>query len=192
MKRVILLFAAVLVLISCKTGEIFPSNSNGEVDVRVNSKLNKAYKKSQQSFFGQLSKVDADRLRDSIQYQLQTKIDPDKAILINYEQFGTNCLIANAPVETKNVVAHNGIRISARMSKAYNAVDFFIYEDIPEYQNIYGTIEEYQSDSGFFKSNLFTSDQNCGAFFILKSDGSFLKYYGEDYYTEVDNFLKKN
>ncbi|BAO54399.1 hypothetical protein NMS_0390 [Nonlabens marinus S1-08] len=177
---------------SCKTGEIFAPNPYDEGDVRVNSKLNREYKKSRQSFFGQLSKADADQLRDSLQSQLQTKIDPEKAILINYEQFGTNCLIANASLKTKDVVAHNGIRISARMSKKYNAVDFFVYEDIAEFQNIYEAIEKYQSDPGFFKSNLFTSDQNCGAFFLLKPDGSFLKHYGEDYFTEVDNFFKMN
>ncbi len=51
---------------------------------------------------------------------------------------------------------------------------------------------EFILDSGFFYENVFTEHQNCEAFLIIKPNGDFHKFYGEDYYTEVENFLEKN
>jgi hypothetical protein len=44
-------------------------------------------------------------------------------------------------------------------------------------------------DSGFFSNNIFTEREMCSAFIIIKPNGKFFKYYGEDYNTKIKDFL---
>ena len=63
---------------------------------------------------------------------------PDKnSILINYHQHGNNCNEYGLEENSAKTQIDNIFRISARMSKNYNATDFFIYStDYPIKKNV--------------------------------------------------------
>lgn len=77
------------------------------------------------------------------------------------------------------------------MSKEHNASDFFVYSESVLNKERIENRKNFILDSGFFAKNIFTLQENCRAFFILKPNGEFMKYYGSDYYSEVEKFLKE-
>ena len=94
---------------------------------KINSVLNKQYLESRQSFLGKLDSAQLQEIRSLISKELNTEIAADKSILINYSQKATNCLTYN-----KNVKSFDrSIEISNRISKKYNAVDFFVFSEKP-------------------------------------------------------------
>ena len=90
-----------------------------------------------------------------------------------------------------SIVTDNGLRISNEISAKNNAIDFFVFIKDSYNNAILSTREQFILDKGFFHNKVFTLHENCKDFFILKPDGEFMKYYGEDYYTEVECFLSR-
>lgn len=169
----------IVILISCKA----------QKEVKVNTKVNKIYSKSVKSFRGTLTREEYLNFISRLELELKTIIPKDKSVLINYSQRGDNCFIMGYNDATFSNVRDNTIRISNTMSKEYHAVDFFVYSVDTFLKEVYEGKKDYQLDSGFFYNEVFTLHENCGAFFILKPNGEFLKHYGEDYFTRVKNFL---
>ena len=181
--KVSCLFIGVFFM-SCGTQKNKESNS-------VNTSFNSKYSKSRKSFEGDLSGQEYYVLKTKIEKELGVKIPRGKSILINYKQYGSNCFSYGLSRRSKRDIAASTIRISSRMSKEYNAEDFFVYSNNALNKECYEDVKDYKLDSGFFKDLIFTLEENCTAFFIVKPNGNFLKYYGEDYFTEVKNFLKE-
>ncbi|MDQ7918583.1 hypothetical protein RBU60_13470 [Mesonia sp. MT50] len=165
------------------------SQKNGETK-RVNTFFDSNYKKSRKSFKGDLSGQEYDVLKTKIEKELGVKIPLGKSILVHYRQFGANCFLKGKGRKFKSNVSNNGINFSTKISAAYNTEDFFIYSDNAINKDHYENLPEFQLDPGFFKELIFTLEENCAAFFVVKPNGKFLKYYGEDYNTEIENFLK--
>ncbi|NGY35915.1 hypothetical protein FQU23_000115 [Flavobacterium sp. XN-5] len=181
------IFYMILILISASC----ISQTTTSPTTVLNSVLNKQYIESRKSFKGKLNPQQFQEIRSLIIKELNAEIPADKSILINYSQRAPNCLSLNI-----NNISFSGfdrsIEISKRISKKYNTIDFFVFSEDVVNKEIYEEQKDFIKDSGFFYDNVFTLHENCEAFFILKSNGDFMKYYGEDYYSKVEYFLRRN
>ena len=59
---------------------------------------------------------------------------------------------------------------------------FFFRDDFSESPS-------FVADNGFFYNIVFTEHNICKGFFILKPNGHFYKYYGEDYYYRIKDAI---
>ena len=158
---------------------------------KINTKINKEYIASRKTFVGKLNIDEYKQIREMFINELKTEIPSNKSILINFYQFGSNCFEYGFSKKDAMTVIDNSIRISSRMSKEHNASDFFVYSENVLNKERIENRKKFILDSGFFAKNIFTLQENCRAFFILKPNGEFMKYYGSDYYSEVEKFLKE-
>lgn len=158
---------------------------------KINFKINKKYIASRKAFEGKLNPDEHKKIREALIYELKTEIPGSKSILINFYQFGLNCFEYGFTKKDAINVIDNSIRISSQMSNDNNAIDFFVYSKNVSNKERVENRKNFILDSGFFANNIFTLQENCRAFFILKPNGEFLKYYGSDYYSEVEKFLKE-
>jgi len=165
---------------------------NTENQSSINSSINEGYNKSNKIFTGTLNDTEYNDILKILEVELNTLIPDGKSILINYGQKAPNCILFGKKERVQSKVVDNGIAISSRISSSHNAVDFFVYQKNSYFEEIFQTKKEYKLDSGFFHDNIFTLHENCSAFFLLKPNGDFLKYYGEDYFSEVESFLVKD
>ena len=180
-----------LILMSIITSCAAQIKSNDSINRKVNTHFNKDYFASKKTFYGKLNEVECKEIRKTIIAELKTIIPDQNSILINYYQHGNNCYKYGLNEKYAKEEINNGIRISARISKTYNVTDFFIYSSDYRDKLILENSRVYTLDSGFFSTNIFTLKENCAAFFIIKPNGEFMKYYGTDYYSEVIKFLEK-
>ncbi|WP_411766782.1 hypothetical protein [Winogradskyella sp. A3E31] len=150
--------------------------------------MNAKFKKTRKSFVGKLNTEELDKLYNNLDYHLNTTLSRDLAVLINYKQRGSNCF--DFEEKALNSYAKRGHKISKQMSKSYKIQDFFVFSEDAFYRGFYDKIDFYKKDSGFFKRNIFTLEEVCSAFLLVKSNGEFLKFYGTDYYSEVENFME--
>jgi hypothetical protein len=178
-------FISIFFLISCLT------NKSVVESIELNTKPNSKYKKSRKTYSGTLNKSEYDELIKKLETELKTIIPTGKSILVNFNQKAQNCISVGFNEENNKQVTKNRIRNSSRISSNNNAIDFFVYTNDSHNKAIYEKTPEFMLDSGFFYSDVFTEHQNCAGFLIVKPNGDFYKYYGEDYYTEVREFLER-
>lgn len=157
----------------------------------MNTSFDSNYNKSRKTFEGDLNEPEYELLKTKIEKELNVKIPQGKSILIHYRQYGSNCFLNGRDRNFQSSVTNNVINSSTKIRTTYNVEDFFIYSSDALDKEYYEGVKEFELDSGFFKKLIFTLEENCAAFFVLKPNGEFLKYYGEDYTTEIKNFLKK-
>lgn len=169
----------------------FSAFAQQDSETKVNTKLNRQQLKSRKSFVGKLNAKEYRELRGHILNTLQIDAPKETTLIIHFFQNGINCFDYGLNEETGIHVRNNIIAISDRMSKQYQAKDFFVYTSDVLNKNRLEDHEKFMLDPGFFDEEIFTLKENCRAFFILKPDGSYMKYYGSDYFTEVETFLKK-
>ncbi|WP_452602010.1 hypothetical protein [Pontimicrobium sp. MEBiC06410] len=179
------LFILTFAIISCGA-----KKTSTKTKLKVNTHFNERYKNSVKTFTGVLNNTDYNALKTALKTALEkelgTTLPNDKAILINYNQEAPNCI----GYTYWNI--GNRVRISSRISNANNAMDFFVYNANAFHKELYEKYKKYRLDTGFFYNTIFTLHENCKAFFIVKPNGDFLKYYGEDYFSIVEDFLKKD
>ncbi|MFK5981515.1 MAG: hypothetical protein QM499_01275 [Flavobacteriaceae bacterium] len=130
-------------------------------------------------------------MKRHLEKELNTKIQEGKSILINYRQKARNCISLSLSNSNFSKFTNRGIKISSRISAENNTSDYFVYEKNAFYKNLYKEKQNFKLDSGFFYNNIFTLHETCDAFFIIKPNGNFLKYYGGDYFSIVKTFLEK-
>lgn len=185
-------FIIIILFISCGTNEITINKTDVNTNLKdVNTNPNSEYTKSRKAYSGSLNKSEYSDLIKILEVELKTTIPLDKSILINFNQQAPNCILAGFSTKDYKQIAKNRIRISSRMSSNNNAIDFFVYTKDAYNHEIYDELTEFRLDSGFFYKNVFTEHQNCEGFLIIKPNGEFYKYYGEDYYSEVKAFFNK-
>ena len=179
-------FISFILIISCGINKVATENKD------VNTQPNSKYKKSRKAYSGTLNSSEYKELIKNLEVELKAAIPKDKTILINFSQKAPNCISVRFSEEDNKQVTNNRIRNSSIISSNNNTIDFFVYTKDSFKKEIYKKRTEFILDSGFFYENVFTKHQNCEAFFIVKPNGDFYKYYGEDYYTEVKKILEKN
>jgi|SRR5699024_2781088 len=158
---------------------------------KINTKANKAYSASVKSFTGKLNQTEYQEIRKRIETELNTEIPEGKSILINYFQNGKNCIGYGFSEESFKNTINNSQKISDRISKKYHTKDYFVYSSTAINKEKIENQQDFILDTGFFQQEIFTLQENCKAFYILKSNGEFMTFYGEDYYSEVEAFLEK-
>lgn len=177
---------SLITLISCGI------NKKVVVKSDVNTKPDTEYKKSRKAFSGKLNDSEYKELISLIESELKTTIPEGKSVLINYNQKAQNCISLSLNDKDISTVIKNRVLISSRISSNNNTINFFVYANDSYHKDIYQERDNFILDSGFFYDNVFTEHENCEAFLIIKPNGNFLKYYGEDYYSEVSEFLENN
>ncbi|HET8839645.1 MAG TPA: hypothetical protein VFM82_11695 [Flavobacteriaceae bacterium] len=182
LKKQVYFFLAILVASCAAPKKTVPESL-------INTELNEESRASRKTFYGKLEEEEYSQIREMIETELGTSIPEDKAILINFEQYGRNCRKLILPEENLRSLIHNIVEISNRISAEKNTADFFIYTKNVPFKKLYEENESFQLDPGFFSKNIFTLHENCSGFFILKTNGEFMKRYGGDYFTHVQNFL---
>lgn len=180
-----IIYAVVIVLIASCTSKKINSTA-----ASVNTKLNNDYIASTKSFQGKLNPEQYIEIKTALEIELKTEIKQGKSILINYVQNAPNCIFAGYSKKSMSKVTDNELKISNEISAKNNAIDFFVFTKDSYNNALLSTRANFILDSGFFYTKVFTLHENCEAFFILKPNGEFMKYYGEDYYTQVENFMK--
>jgi hypothetical protein len=186
-KILISIFFIAVVFMTTSCGNI----KSTKTESNINTKFNTEYKKSRKTFYGELSEKESNEIRKIIENELNSKVPDGKSILINFSQKGSNCISTGLNNKDAATVINNGIQISSRISMNNNTIDFFVYTADVFHKDVHQTKANFKLDSGFFYNNIFTLHENCEAFFILKPNGQFMKFYGEDYFSEVENFLQK-
>lgn len=183
------LILLVNTLFSCATNKITDIKPN--IDIEVNTKLNPELIESRKKFLGKLNNSQYKILKINLEKELNTKIPEGKTILINYRQKARNCISLSLNNNDFLKFTNRGIKTSSRISVDNNTSDYFVFEENTFYKNLYKENQNFKLDSGFFYNNIFTLHETCDAFFIIKSNGDFLKYYGGDYFSIVKTFLEK-
>jgi hypothetical protein len=130
-------------------------------------------------------------LKINLEKELNTKIPEGKSILINYRQKARNCISLSLNNNDFLKFTNRRIKISSRISADNNTSDYFVFKKNAFYINLYKEKQNFKLDSGFFYNNIFTLHETCDAFFIIKPNGDFLKYYGGDYFSKVKTFLEE-
>jgi hypothetical protein len=173
----------LLLFCSCKTNTLFISSET------INTEFNDEYKNSTKTYVGDLTAEQYKSIRNVIEKELPTKISHKQPILINYRRKGKNCGFMKNNGEHYLEVLNNSINISSRISRENKVANFFVFNKDAFFLDKIKMKKNFILDSGFFSDNIFTIDENCSGFFVLKTDGTFMKYYGEDYYSRVIEFL---
>jgi hypothetical protein len=153
--------------------------------------VNRTYRQNIKSFVGKVDGPDLPGFKRELEKQLNSKFPEGKAVLINYFQKAPNCITMKFKAEDALRVVNNSIFLSTKMCEKWNAVDYFVFSEDAYFKDLYHQQLHFHPDSGFFYNNIFTLQDVCRGFFILKPNGDFMKYYGEDYYSVVEEFLKK-
>ncbi|TYB75860.1 hypothetical protein [Bizionia myxarmorum] len=180
-----ILLLSIISIISCGTNKISTENT------KVNTAPNSKYKNTIKAYSGTLSISEYKELIKKLEIELKTAIPENTSILVNFNQKAPNCIAVGLSEGTNHQVIINRLRISERMSSDNNAVDFFVYTKDAYLNEAYQVNPAFTLDSGFFYNEVFPEHQNCAGFLIIKPNGAFYKYYGEDYFTEVKKFLEK-
>lgn len=142
-------------------------------------------------YIGELSTSDSFILVKEIEKEFNVSIPLNKNIIIHYSNRKYNCIGYNFSENGFYDIPERIINISNNLEKKYKLISLYSYSSISRFKNVFENITKYKLASDFINEVIFTELNYCGGFFILKSNGKFMKYYGDDYFTEVENFLKE-
>lgn len=157
----------------------------------VNTEYNKKYKKSISSKTGSLSTADFVKMKSSLSNELQINFEENKAIVIHYFQYGSNCILAGYNDEDVLGILNNIYGIANSKEKRFKVKNYFVYNSDSLFEPLLKNEESLILDSGFFKETIFTENKNCQGFYLLKYNGEYLIFYGSDYFDEIEAFLTK-
>ncbi|MDT8347451.1 MAG: hypothetical protein RQ756_06590 [Flavobacteriaceae bacterium] len=176
MRHLILMFTAVFVFTGCKSTEQAP---------KYNTKINTKYKESVKTYVGQLNPAELSKLRQEVMQALKTDWPKDQAIMVHFYQEAYNCYEYGIAEESAKNMQRKVFQISQRWAIKNNALHFFVYTNEYLYPEQISASGRPREDTGFFKDNVFTLNENCRAVLIVKPNGAFYKHYGNDYFTDA-------
>lgn len=179
------LFFLITTSISCGTKVM---SSNGS---KVNFRPNQVYKQTEIGYNGNLNQTMYFEVKDRMSSALQEEIPSEKTIIVHFNQNAPNCLGVNESPESFQKITENKMNWSSELCTRYNAVDYFVYTSNAFHNDYFKKNSVFKIDTGFFSEEVFTEHQNCAAVIIIKPNGSFHKYYGEDYFEDVSGFLNQ-
>ena len=191
LKKIYITIITFVVLVSCGS-----SNDTGSADAsivstkNINTTFNNEYRRHIKEYYGQIESKEYEVIRKKIEQELPYQISPQNAVLIHFRQQANNCIsmYENGSNYLKSLKFN--LKMSSKVSKGQGLSDFFVFTKDAYLLDQINMKKNFIMDSGFFSNNIFTEREMCSAFIIIKPDGKFLKYYGEDYYTKIKDFLK--
>ena len=172
-----------MALLSCKSKKavIIPEN--------INSKYNQEYINSKVSIFGKLTTDNYSELISKIESSLNIKIDKSRKIYLNFQQKGKNCIRAGQ--NSSKINFSKTLEISKRITSKYNTQRILSYHKNSFFNNQLSSKKIWALDSKDFLNNtVFDLKENCQAFLIIKPNGEFYKFYGEDHFSIIEDLLK--
>ena len=167
-----------------------PSNESVKKFV-VNSNANGDYRSSIHEIRGKLNESEKVLMLKNISKALDTSLTPDKTQLIHYKQSAPNCFLSDSLTSDDRIAFKHDMRVLNKISRKYNVQSFYVFEQNAPITGFLLEQNEFLLDSGYFYNDIFTEHENCGAFLMIMPDGRFIKYYGEDYYSLIIDFLEK-
>ena len=179
------LYFLVATFISCG------SNVNTSNVSKVNTKSNKVYKQSEIGYNGNLTETMYNKIKERMSDALMEEIPSDKTIIVHFNQNAPNCLAGNESSKSFLKRTEHKMNWSAELCKLHNAVDFFVYTSDAFHKDYFKTNSAFKVDPGFFYNQVFTEHKNCAGVLIIKPNGSFHKYYGENYSEDVIGYFNQ-
>lgn len=158
----------------------------------VNTYPNFKYQKSRKAFRGTLDSQQYLDTKATLEKELNVKIPAGKSIMIHFDQKAPNCISVRFNDDQSSKIIGTGFSLSDEMGKKYDVEEFSVYTADSFFAKKFEANKKFRLDSGYFAANIFTLRENCAAFYILKPNGKHITYYGEDYFSEVKDFLKRN
>lgn len=176
----------ILFLLIFVINAFFCNAQNNNIEFNVNN-----YRISKKSFYGKLKSKELRQIRDSISKELNIQFPNKKTVVIHYYQNSPNCY----PFYLSDIVGEgiidSDIYSASELSKKYNTLDFFVYSENSLIKEKLEKRTNFIKDSHFFSKNIFTLQENCVGFFILKTNGEFMIHYGGDYIIQSYDFFRK-
>jgi hypothetical protein len=157
----------------------------------VNTYPNWKYKKSRKSLHGTLDSQQYLDTKAALEKELNVKIPAGKSIMIHFDQKAPNCINVRFNDDQNSKIIGRGHSLSDEESVKYNVEQFSVYTADSFFAKKFEANKKFRLDTGYFSTNIFTLQENCAAFYILKPNGKHITYYGEDYFSEVKDFFEK-
>lgn len=156
-------------------------------EVKVNMILNRKYKKSVELTSGIMDSLKLKEFQQGLGFYLNSHFDSSKPIIIGFIQNGLNCLSQLGDQTYLEKLLSNYDKTLQYVAKEFDSNGYMMYTS-DAFVSSY-PCPNCIEDKGFMKRIVFTSDKNCMGFFVLLPNGEFYKYYGEDYFSIVDEVL---
>ena len=191
LKNSCLAIFTLVLIISCWISNVTGNKRASVISTNnINTTFNSEYKRHVKEYYGQIESNEYEVIRKKIEQELPYQISPQNAVLIHFRQQANNCIsmYENGSNYLKSLKFN--LKMSSKVSKGQGLSDFFVFTKDAYLLDQINMKKNFIMDSGFFSNNIFTEREMCSAFIIIKPDGKFLKYYGEDYYTKIKDFLK--
>jgi hypothetical protein len=169
----------------------FSQNSEPNIKpVKINRKFNTDYKKSIELTTGLIDSLCLIQFQSALNKSLSISNDFSKPIVIGYIQGGYNCISNSKKTKYNGNILSGYKKGITQLEDDFNVDSYMIYTQNSHVKD--SPCEGCILDNAFIKATIFPSDQNCMGFFVLFTDGTFYKYYGEDYFSILTNILKSN
>ncbi|MCB0398456.1 MAG: hypothetical protein KDD26_02325 [Winogradskyella sp.] len=176
------------ILLGCKSKEpkVLPIDSKN-----YNYKYGHKYAKNRLSYSG---KINSERLKElrSFIFSISSDFDINQTLLINFKNDGSYCISAN-PKYISNIPKslQNIYNMSNKFAVKYNIQHLCSFSKSSPFFEYLSENSNWVIDNGTIENIFFRSNQICSGFVIIEPDGSFLCHFGEDYFSEISNYLKK-
>jgi len=157
---------------------------------KINTKANSEYKKHFKGLYGKLTPEAYKTVIDSLQLHSEIELDKSKKVYVHFQQKGDNCIMYGQKESSIEFVLSNIERISKRVTQNNQTQRLLIFNQNSFFKEHLKKRIDWKLDTGFFKRNIFTEDTICQAFFVLKPNGEFYKFYGSDHFTLVKVLLE--
>lgn len=190
LKKIYITIITFVVLVSCGSSNgIGSTNASIVSNENINTTFNNEYKRHIKEYYGQIESKEYEVIRKKIEQELPYKISPQDAVLIHFRQQADNCISMRENGSNYLKSLKFNLKMSSKVSRGQGLSDFFVFTKDAYLMDRVAMKNNFIMDSGFFSNNIFTEREMCSAFIIIKPNGKFLKYYGEDYYTKIKDFL---
>lgn len=190
LKKLSITIITFVVLVSCESSNgIGSTNASIVSNENINTTFNNEYKRHIKEYYGQIESKEYEVIRKKIEQELPYKISSQDAVLIHFRQQADNCISMSENGSNYLKSLKFNIKMSSKVSRGQGLSDFFVFTKDAYLMDRVAMKNNFIMDSGFFSNNIFTEREMCSAFIIIKPNGKFLKYYGEDYNTKIKDFL---
>ncbi|WP_339757220.1 hypothetical protein [uncultured Winogradskyella sp.] len=181
MKYPLIAFVCIFTLvISCKSKPLSKENPH--------NKYGRSYAKKATGFVGKLNNTQLDSVRISLSQNLNVNIEKKQIILLHYRQAANFCISYGMTEKFIQNFINNTQNISERFTKNHNTKTLFVYTK-DYYFEKYLSNTNWILDNGFVQNSIFPDNEICSGFILIKTNGEFYKYYGEDYFSIIKRLL---
>ncbi|WP_111683463.1 hypothetical protein [Winogradskyella tangerina] len=156
-----------------------------------NYKFGRKYAKNRLIYSGKVKSEILDDLQRFVS-SISSDFDKNKTLLINFEYDAYHCISAN-PKYIKNAdkLLQNVFNISNRHAVKFDIQHLCAYSKSSPLVDYLSENPNWVLDNGIIENTFFSNSQICSGFVIIEPDGSFLCHFGEDYFSEVNDYFEK-